>query len=117
MGKELRVPQSGATMAKAGGLLESRRGCVDLVALLISILNPKVVQHSPYDWRPMALKQDKVRIFIADDHPVFRFGLRQIIEAEPDFDVVGEADHGEDALELIGTLRPSIAILDVAMPR
>jgi DNA-binding NarL/FixJ family response regulator len=65
----------------------------------------------------MPLKQNKVRIVIADDHPVFRFGLRQIIEGEPGFDVVGEADHGEGALELIGRIRPSIAILDVAMPK
>ena len=65
----------------------------------------------------MPSKQIKERIVIADDHPVFRFGLRQIIEAEPGFDVVGEADHGEGALELIGRVRPSIAILDVAMPR
>jgi len=65
----------------------------------------------------MASKQDNVKIVIADDHPVFRFGLRQIIEAEPGFDVVGEADHGEDALKLIGKVRPAIAILDVAMPR
>jgi len=65
----------------------------------------------------MALKQNKIRIVIADDHPVFRFGLRQIIEAEPGFDVVGEADHGEAARDLIQKVRPSIAILDVAMPK
>jgi len=68
-------------------------------------------------WEAMALKQESVRIIIADDHPVFRFGLRQIIEAEPGFDVVGEADHGEDALEIIGKIHPAIAILDVSMPR
>lgn len=65
----------------------------------------------------MASKQNKIRIVIADDHPVFRFGLRQIIEAEPCFDIVGEADHGEGALDLIQKARPSIAVLDVAMPK
>jgi DNA-binding NarL/FixJ family response regulator len=65
----------------------------------------------------MASKQNKIRIVIADDHPVFRFGLRQIIEAEPGFDVVGEADDGAGALDLIQKVRPSIAILDVAMPK
>ncbi len=65
----------------------------------------------------MASKQNKIRIVIADDHPVFRFGLRQIIEAEPGFDVVGEADQGEAALDLVQKVRPSIAILDVAMPK
>src|SRR5882672_10966621 len=65
----------------------------------------------------MASKQNKIRIIIADDHPVFRFGLRQIIEAEAGFDVVGEADQGEAALDLVQKVRPSIAILDVAMPK
>jgi len=65
----------------------------------------------------MPSKQTNERILIADDHPVFRFGLRQIIEAEPGFNVVGEADHGEAALDLIAKLRPSIAVLDVAMPK
>lgn len=65
----------------------------------------------------MASKQNKIRIIIADDHPVFRFGLRQIIEAESGFDVVGEADQGEAALDLVEKVRPSIAILDVAMPK
>jgi DNA-binding NarL/FixJ family response regulator len=65
----------------------------------------------------MTSKQNKIRIVIADDHPVFRFGLRQIIEAEPGFDVVGEADQGEAARELVQKVRPAIAILDVAMPK
>jgi len=64
----------------------------------------------------MSSKQNKTRIVIADDHPVFRFGLRQIIEAEPGFEVVGEADQGETARDLIQKIRPAIAILDVAMP-
>lgn len=59
---------------------------------------------------------NKLRIVIADDHPVFRSGLRQIIEAEPSFDVVGEAGDGQSALQLIQTLDPAIVILDVAMP-
>ena len=65
----------------------------------------------------MTSKQNKTRIVIADDHPVFRFGLRQIIEAEPGLDVVGEADQGEAARDLIQKVRPAIAILDVAMPK
>ena len=65
----------------------------------------------------MTSKQNKTRIVIADDHPVFRFGLRQIIEAEPGLDVVGEADQGEAARDLIQKARPAIAILDVSMPK
>ncbi len=61
--------------------------------------------------------QNELSIVIADDHPVFRHGLRDIIESEPGFKVVGEAGDGERALEIIGTLRPAIAILDVSMPK
>jgi DNA-binding NarL/FixJ family response regulator len=59
---------------------------------------------------------DNLRIVIADDHPVFRLGLRQIIEEEPGLQVVGDAGDGQGALEMIRTLRPAIAILDIAMP-
>jgi DNA-binding NarL/FixJ family response regulator len=55
-------------------------------------------------------------IVVADDHPVFRQGLRQIIEAEPEFEIVGEAGDGKEALHLIRTLKPSLAILDISMP-
>jgi len=60
---------------------------------------------------------NKLSIVIADDHPVFRVGLREIIESEPGFQVVGAAGDGEQALEMIATLRPAIAILDVSMPK
>ena len=60
---------------------------------------------------------NKLNIVIADDHPVFRHGLRNVIEREPDFEVVGEAGDGEIALEMIRSQRPTIAILDVSMPK
>jgi DNA-binding NarL/FixJ family response regulator len=60
---------------------------------------------------------NKVRILIADDHPLSRRGLRQVIESEPDFEVVSEADDGQQALEDIRNLRPEIAILDIGMPK
>ena len=59
---------------------------------------------------------DKVTIVIADDHPMFRHGLRQAIETDPDWEVLGEADDGDRALELICALRPTIAVLDISMP-
>jgi DNA-binding NarL/FixJ family response regulator len=60
---------------------------------------------------------NRLAIFIADDHPVFRRGLRDIIEAESGFEILGEASDGEQALSLIEELNPTIAILDISMPK
>ena len=59
----------------------------------------------------------KIRIVIADDHPVFTRGLRQVLMGEPDLDVVAEARDGEAALECIQEHRPDVAILDIDMPK
>jgi len=58
-----------------------------------------------------------IELVIADDHPMFRVGLRDTIESEPGFKVVGEAGDGEHALEMISRMHPAIAILDVSMPK
>ena len=58
-----------------------------------------------------------IRIVVADDHPVVRFGVRNMLMNEPGFDVVGEADDGDDAITQTLELEPDILLLDVAMPR
>ena len=56
-------------------------------------------------------------VYIVDDHPVFRHGLRQVIESDPAFEVVGEAGDGATALEQIQALRPAVAVVDVNLPQ
>lgn len=60
---------------------------------------------------------EKKRILIADDHPIFRAGLRSLIDAESLFTVVGEASDGEQAFTAIIDERPDVAIVDYNMPR
>jgi len=59
----------------------------------------------------------KIRVLIADDHAVVREGTRQILEHEPDLEVVAEAADGEEAVKVAGNSRPDVAIIDIAMPR
>lgn len=61
--------------------------------------------------------QPAARILIADDHPIFRDGLRRLLESEGDFKVIGEACDGVEAVELARKLTPEILLLDLAMPR
>src|SRR5947208_397421 len=57
-----------------------------------------------------------IKVLIADDHPVFREGLKLLLETSGEIKIVGEAENGRQAVQLAKTLRPDVAILDVAMP-
>ena len=62
-------------------------------------------------------RSQPVRIVIADDHPIFRDGLRRLLEAESDLKVIGEACDGTEAVKMARQLKPDIMLLDLAMPR
>jgi DNA-binding NarL/FixJ family response regulator len=57
-----------------------------------------------------------VKIILADDHKLVRQGMRALLDAQPELEVIGEAGDGQEALKLIDTLSPDIAFLDVMMP-
>ncbi len=58
----------------------------------------------------------KVRVFIVDDHPVFRAGLKEVVESDEQFSLAGEASDGAAALAQIRSLRPDVAVLDIHLP-
>ena len=59
----------------------------------------------------------KIRVFVVDDHPMIRVGLRAMIAAEPAFDCIGEAADGEEAVQLIPASAPDVVLMDLIMPR
>jgi DNA-binding NarL/FixJ family response regulator len=58
----------------------------------------------------------KTRVLLADDHTVVRRGFEMILAAQPDFEIIGEARNGREAVELAETLAPDLVIIDVSMP-
>lgn len=61
-------------------------------------------------------EQSNVRILLADDHPLIRQALRDVLEREADFEVVGEASNGREAVDLTQALHPDVVIMDISMP-
>jgi DNA-binding NarL/FixJ family response regulator len=59
---------------------------------------------------------DKLRILLADDHEIFRLGVRMLVEKEPGWEICGEAGNGRKAVELATKLTPDVVVLDMGMP-
>ena len=64
----------------------------------------------------MNTSDEPIRILIADDHPIFRFGMRTLLTSMPDMAVVGEAVTGEEAVQLVESLLPDVVLMDIHMP-
>ncbi len=64
----------------------------------------------------MKENQSRLRVLIADDHPLFRHGILALLAATPDFDVVGEATNGEEVIHMAGEFQPEVILMDVNMP-
>ena len=58
----------------------------------------------------------KIRVLLADDHALFRQGLRQLLELEDDIEVIGDASTGEEAQQMVTELRPDVVLMDINMP-
>src|SRR3954465_11771478 len=58
----------------------------------------------------------KIRVLLADDHTVVRQGLRALLDAEEDIEIIGEAENGRQALQLVKKLLPDVVVMDIAMP-
>jgi two-component system nitrate/nitrite response regulator NarL len=79
---------------------------------------PVVIARSREGWwnvRPEAVKTNAVRVLIADDQPIFRHGLRKLLEADPALRVVGEAADGGDLVRLARALLPDVLLLDFTL--
>jgi two-component system response regulator NreC len=59
---------------------------------------------------------DKIRILVADDHTIFRSGLKLLLSSEPEFEVVAEAEDGAQAIELVNQWHPDVVLMDIGMP-
>ena len=65
----------------------------------------------------MATRTHKIRVMIADDHAILRAGLRMLVNAQADMEVISEASDGEKAVQTARETRPDVALLDLTMPR
>jgi DNA-binding NarL/FixJ family response regulator len=62
------------------------------------------------------MSQGRIRVLLADDHAIVRSGLKALLSAEPDVQVVGEASTGREAIEKAEALHPDVAVMDISMP-
>src|SRR2546427_291681 len=64
----------------------------------------------------MAKTKQQIRVLLADDHAIFRDGLRKLLDSDEDITIVGEAQNGAECIKLLAKLKPDILLLDLRMP-
>ncbi len=69
-----------------------------------------------YPLKKVPMTDKTIKIFLADDHTIVRQGLAKLLEAEPNFKVIGEAEDGREAVNRVQKLLPDVVIMDIAMP-
>ena len=62
------------------------------------------------------MSEKVVRVLIVDDHDIVRAGIRMLLDAQPDMAVVGEASDGKEAIEMAGSMKPDVVLMDISMP-
>jgi two-component system, NarL family, nitrate/nitrite response regulator NarL len=80
-------------------------------------MNARTIQSKPASFKGKPHQSNPLRILLADDHPVVRIGVRNMLQADETLDVVGEAGDGDEAITMTLELLPDILLLDVSMPR
>ncbi|MCH8115785.1 MAG: response regulator transcription factor [Chloroflexi bacterium] len=62
------------------------------------------------------MSEKVVRVLIVDDHDIVRAGIRMLLDAQPDMAVIGEASDGKEAIEMAGSMKPDVVLMDISMP-
>jgi DNA-binding NarL/FixJ family response regulator len=78
---------------------------------------PLAADLAPFLAERSAARPSSIRVLLADDHRIFREGLVELLEEQPDIELVGEAADGEEAVALALQNRPDVVLMDVTMPR
>ncbi|MCE5268931.1 MAG: response regulator [Planctomycetaceae bacterium] len=95
--------------------LPAKGGLVEGASRLLQAVSPEVLKVAPR--APAETAVACVRVLLADDHPILRKGLGEVLNEKPGIEVVGEAGDGEEAVEQALRLRPDVVLMDITMPR
>lgn len=77
---------------------------------------PAPSDHARRSFAPAPATRPSITVVVADDHPLFRHGLRTLVDDAPDLELVGEAATGEEAVQVVEVTRPDVVVLDLHMP-